>query len=941
MSPGSGDDLGPDPTCDGFPPALEGPGLAELRARFALGEPMAKGGMGIVFRGTIPSTGRACAVKVLSGQLAPELLRRFQREASVLAQVRHPNLVGVLDYGECQGIPWLALELVEGTTLRSLLQGGRRLPADRIRDLAADVGGALEALHKAGIVHRDLKPGNLCIDHQDRTVVIDLGVAVDLGRTRDTAVGMLLGTVAYMAPEVLRGGAVTPETDWYALGVTLHQCLTGRLPWTAEMVVEMAARNRWSGIPALGLPETERDLEEFTLALLDPDPDRRRNRRQKTLPGAEPPGPTPWSKIAPPVRAPPPQDRATWIGRRLMALSILGLLLVAGLAGRAALRAVPDPGVLPADPVETAPSGGAAGRGTQARDPSTRILTAALAEVGANPDLDPRLELERILDDPTRLPLLASRLRAAGAEAASVAGYLDLDSSLTAGRLEDAVGLTRVLDFGAPIGDWWEASRRILAMEARLRWEALHPGREGSAAPEPLDQDPSRIPGPEVSAVWSGMGQAPTPVPAPLVRDLRRTLEELAKVDAPWGEIARFHFWSSLAEWLHGQVAASAPALEYLLSQLRRRLATGEPGSAFEAIWLAEFTLIVFSLTADKACLDAVWSRVVEPALDRVAIDPASETYWRERLTTIRYTSGETEGVRLIADIRFGLKPVSWETRALPLPADWPGSAGTDPTPRIVPDPPEGPIVALPDSAGTAGGLVRAAGLLRFLGGSPETGDRLLDLVESARREDPDPVDDRIKAWPEAVVARAARLTATGDRQAALALLRAADAVLDHEPPRPDLDRQALRGAWVRVREWAMRAELEAGKPERALRILDRHLRTLAARSGPFTRGEVEGAALLLGLAADEIPAARPCRPIQEAARRARLAWLEASPGSLPSAPADRARLWLWFTSVPGSPEGECPPEVRITRHLGIPEAWIPGSSRPLAERLAAVGLGS
>jgi serine/threonine protein kinase len=172
-----------------------------------------------------------------------EALARFRREGSSACRVRHPNAVGVLDFGVTEGgIAYLVMELLEGTSLEDLLKHERRPALRRVGEIMAPVAAALAEAHKHGVVHRDVKPSNVFL-HRTATgeevpKVLDFGIAKLAGEAvlsqRLTMDGFLLGTPAYMAPERFRSQGYGPPSDVYSVGVTLYEMLTGQLPFVVE-----------------------------------------------------------------------------------------------------------------------------------------------------------------------------------------------------------------------------------------------------------------------------------------------------------------------------------------------------------------------------------------------------------------------------------------------------------------------------------------------------------------------------------------------------------------------------------------------------------------------------------------------------------------------------------------------------------------------------------
>ncbi len=214
--------------------------------------PLGSGGMGEVYRARDPRLGREVAVKVLPGGLArdPERLRRFEQEAKAIAGLSHPHILAVYDTGRAEGAPYLVLELLEGQTLRERLGEGA-VPPRKAVELAAQVARGLAAAHEKGVVHRDLKPENVFVCRDGTAKILDFGVARLLGRPEDgpeeetavplTSPGTLVGTVAYMSPEQIRGRPVDARSDIFSLGVVLYEMLAGRRPFRGETAPEIQA----------------------------------------------------------------------------------------------------------------------------------------------------------------------------------------------------------------------------------------------------------------------------------------------------------------------------------------------------------------------------------------------------------------------------------------------------------------------------------------------------------------------------------------------------------------------------------------------------------------------------------------------------------------------------------------------------------------------------
>jgi serine/threonine protein kinase len=209
-----------------------------LQGRYRISGLIDRGGMADVYEARDVRLERAVAVKVLR-EIEHE--QRFAAEARTLARLQHPNLVRLLDAGTDNGDAFLVLELLDGATVRELLEQGP-LPPERVAGIGAETTAALAYIHRQGIVHRDVKPSNLMLDEYGSVRLADFGIARLLGATRITASHQAIGTMAYIAPEQLEGGDVGPATDVYSLGLVLVECLTGRRAFDGPPVEAAAAR---------------------------------------------------------------------------------------------------------------------------------------------------------------------------------------------------------------------------------------------------------------------------------------------------------------------------------------------------------------------------------------------------------------------------------------------------------------------------------------------------------------------------------------------------------------------------------------------------------------------------------------------------------------------------------------------------------------------------
>jgi len=227
-----------------------------LAGRFRVEECIGRGGYGAVFRATQLSVDRECAVKVLAPRLVSDesVVERFRVEAKTTSSLSHPHTVVLYDFGrdEERSMLFLAMELLEGESLRETVEREGPLPVDEVARIATQVAGSLQEAHDAGTVHRDVKPGNVMLverGDEDRFVkVIDFGIAKAVREDHDfekslTGQGMMVGTPAYMSPEQVRSKSIGGSTDQYALAMTIYFAVAGRTPFHGGTSMEIASRH--------------------------------------------------------------------------------------------------------------------------------------------------------------------------------------------------------------------------------------------------------------------------------------------------------------------------------------------------------------------------------------------------------------------------------------------------------------------------------------------------------------------------------------------------------------------------------------------------------------------------------------------------------------------------------------------------------------------------
>jgi serine/threonine protein kinase/Tol biopolymer transport system component len=221
------------------------------------------GGMGEVYRARDPRIGREVAIKVLPAALAADedRLRRFEQEARATGTLNHPNLLVIFDFGSHEESPFIVSELLEGSTLREVLDNGR-LPLRKVLHYGVQIANGLAAAHEKGVIHRDLKPENIFITRDDRVKLLDFGLAkIEVAEPhpksraqterRGTSPGMVVGTVGYMSPEQVRGTAVDHRSDIFSFGIVLHEMITGNPPFRRDSSVETMNAILHDDAPAL------------------------------------------------------------------------------------------------------------------------------------------------------------------------------------------------------------------------------------------------------------------------------------------------------------------------------------------------------------------------------------------------------------------------------------------------------------------------------------------------------------------------------------------------------------------------------------------------------------------------------------------------------------------------------------------------------------------
>jgi hypothetical protein len=252
-----------------------------IAGRYRIERRIGVGGMSTVQLAFDERLERYVAIKLLAEHLADDatFVSRFRREALAAARLVHPNIVQVFDFGfdEHQHQHFIVMEHVSGRSCAELLRDLGHLDVDQAVEIVAQACRGLDYAHRNGVVHRDVKPGNLLVSDSDVVKLADFGIARAADQSSITQVGSVLGTAAYLAPEQARGEEAGPRSDLYSLGVVAYQLMSGRLPYEAASLAELALKQqREAPIPLDELnPRVPRELADAVAVALSIDPERR------------------------------------------------------------------------------------------------------------------------------------------------------------------------------------------------------------------------------------------------------------------------------------------------------------------------------------------------------------------------------------------------------------------------------------------------------------------------------------------------------------------------------------------------------------------------------------------------------------------------------------------------------------------------------------------
>ena len=255
--------------------------LRVLGDRYEIHQRLARGGMAQVYLARDRSLDRPVAIKELVPEFAtdPSFVERFRREAQAAANLAHPNIVGVYDWGTQDGTYFIVMEYIDGPSLSQVIRRDGPLHPRRAMELASEVAGALGFAHSRGVVHRDVKPGNVLLTGSGQSKVTDFGIARALSSPDEdlTQAGSVMGTATYFSPEQAQGQPVDPRSDLYSLGVVLYEMVTGRAPFTGDSPLAIAYKHVQDqpAPPSSIIPDLPVGVDAIVMKLLSKRPDDR------------------------------------------------------------------------------------------------------------------------------------------------------------------------------------------------------------------------------------------------------------------------------------------------------------------------------------------------------------------------------------------------------------------------------------------------------------------------------------------------------------------------------------------------------------------------------------------------------------------------------------------------------------------------------------------
>ncbi|WP_426504942.1 protein kinase domain-containing protein [Dactylosporangium sp. McL0621] len=365
-----------------------------LAGRYQLERHIAGGGMGDVWEGHDRVLGRTVAVKLLRAPTGePEFVERFRAEARTMATISHPGVVDVYDFGDdpAAGV-YLVMKYIDGESLARTLDRVERLSPEATMRMVAEAAEALHAAHEKGVMHRDVKPGNLLVRPDGSAVLTDFGIARSAAATHRTSTGLLLGTASYIAPERAGGQPATAQSDLYSLGIVAYLCVSGRLPFAGESLLQIALRQANDAPPPLP-PDVPPAVREVVLRALAKEPAQRWSSGADMAAAARAAAEATRLEALPSVPDEKPQSRKLLVAAAVVAIVAVAAVVLARGDDPKPPSVLAD-GTLPADAAGL--NGVAAGPGASSAPASARptgsvpaVPPAAAASAEASPGAPP------------------------------------------------------------------------------------------------------------------------------------------------------------------------------------------------------------------------------------------------------------------------------------------------------------------------------------------------------------------------------------------------------------------------------------------------------------------------------------------------------------------------------------------------------------------------